>query len=161
WGALHGLMLSINHFFRACIKDSPLQALFARLPFRLFFIMVTFLCLTLCWVVFRAQSMDGALRFYEALFLSPFVSLGLDNTVQGAFAHNYFQGWLHFALVFVSAFIVWGLPCSHEIFSRRPDAPKRWLRFKLSASWAFVLSLLFVTSLLFLTRQSAFLYFQF
>lgn len=62
WGALHGLMLCVNHFFRAGIKGTAAENVLAAAPLRLLSIAFTFLCINFCWVVFRALSLDGALR---------------------------------------------------------------------------------------------------
>lgn len=160
WGAAHGLMLCINHFFRAQIKGRSWAVLFERLPVRIAFIALTFFCLNFTWVVFRAQSLEGALRIYWAMFAAPLAASGEAGGLVGFFPHHYFQNWVDFALLLLSALIVWGLPCSHEMTSRRLDAPC-WLRFSLTRAWAISLSLLTVVTLLFLTRKSAFLYFQF
>ncbi|MCR4666154.1 MAG: MBOAT family protein [Desulfovibrio sp.] len=161
WGALHGIMLAVNHFFRAKIANTVFEKPFSTWPARLLFTALTFTCLTLTWVVFRAESVEGAWRLYEVMLTGPFASAGIHDTLSGILPHHYFTSWIPFALLAVSAFIVWGLPCSHEIFSRRFDAPRSWLRFRPSRGWAIVLSLLFMASLLFLTRKTAFLYFQF
>ena len=160
WGAMHGLMLCINHFFRAQIKGRTWAGIFERLPVRVAFICLTFFCLNLAWVVFRAQSLEGAWRVYSAMFAQPLAATGAAGDLQGFFPHHYFQDWTDFALLALSAFIIWALPASHEITSRRQDTTC-WLRFSLTRSWAVCLSLLFLLSLLMLTRQSAFLYFQF
>ena len=160
WGAMHGLMLCINHFFRAQIKGRSWASVFESLPVRLVMIALTFFCLNLTWVVFRAQSVEGALRIYAAMFAAPLAATGDAGGLLGFFPHHYFRDWTDFALLVLSALIIWGLPCSHEITSRRLDSPC-WLRFSLTRIWAVSLTLLSVVTLLFLTRKSAFLYFQF
>lgn len=174
WGALHGLMLSVNHFFRARIKGSPLEAVLAATPLRLFSIAFTFLCINACWVAFRAVSLDGALRVYTAMFTGPFNLSpgGPDNTaaqgLNGAAAllahwlpNHYFQGWQPLALLTLCAVLVWAFPNSRELLQGRRDGSRPWLSWRPSGLWASGLALLAFAALILVSRQSAFLYFQF
>ena len=57
WGAIHGILLAINHQWR-------------RLNVRLPFIVswpLTFICVIFCWVTFRAGSLDDALKMFSAM----------------------------------------------------------------------------------------------
>lgn len=159
WGALHGLMLSVNHFFRAQIKGSRLEAVLASAPLRLLSIAFTFLCINFCWVVFRALSLDGALRVYTAMFTGPF-SLQPGPT-GGLLPNHYFQGWQPFALLILCAVLVWAFPNSREILQGRRDGSRPWLAWRPSRLWASGLALLAFAALILVSRQSTFLYFQF
>ena len=68
WGALHGLYLAINHSFQAL--SAPL---FGRLReaawFRFFAWLLTFLCVVLAWVFFRATDFASALRILNAMIV--------------------------------------------------------------------------------------------
>ncbi|MBQ9536216.1 MAG: MBOAT family protein [Desulfovibrionaceae bacterium] len=161
WGALHGLMLCINHFFRAQIKDTKLAKVLQLLPFRIIFIIITFFCLNLCWVVFRCNTLQGALNMYTTMFSGSFYSLPIANTLQGFLPHHYFNDYLGLGLLLISLFIVFALPCTHEIFNQREDAPKCWLQFRFSKAWAWALCASLLVTLLLLSRASTFLYFQF
>ncbi len=161
WGALHGAMLCVNHFFRARIKGSPLEETLSRLPFRLFFIALTFFCLNFCWVVFRSVSIEGAGRMYRAMFAGPLAADGAGGTLSGLLCHHYFQDWQAFFLLALSAAIVWCLPNSHEIFFGRKDGGAVRPAFRPTGWWAAGLALLAFASLTLLSRQSVFLYFQF
>lgn len=57
WGLLHGLMLAVNHWWR---KHG------VRLPALVAWGM-TFACVVLCWVVFRADSLGDALRLLRTM----------------------------------------------------------------------------------------------
>ena len=170
WGALHGLMLSVNHFFRARIKGSRLEAVLAAAPLRLLSIAFTFLCINACWVVFRALSVEGAVRDYPAMFW------GRLNAPQGATAqglsgasallagwlpNHYFQGWQPFALLTLCAVLVWAFPNSREILQGRRDGSRPRLSWRPSGLWASGLALLAFAALILVSRQSTFLYFQF
>ena len=161
WGALHGFMLCINHFFRAQIKGTRLESILAMLPFRIVFIAITFFCLNLCWVFFRSPSLGCAKRMFEGLFASEFVSQGLQGTLSGALPNHYFQDWSSIAVIILACILVFAFPCSHEIFSQREDLRPRWLHFQPTGRWAVGLALLAFASTLLLSRKTVFLYFQF
>ena len=161
WGALHGLMLTINHFFRACIKDTKAAIWIAKWPIRVISIAITFFCLNFCWVIFRTPTLDGALKMYGAMFGGSLQSTGEFGTLAGYLPNHYFQDVFGLVLLGLSALIIFALPSSHEIFNQREDAPKPWLHFRLSKTWAFTSAVLFFASLVMLSRKSAFLYFQF
>ena len=58
WGALHGLFLIINHWWRTAKFRTPQTISWA----------ITFLCVCLSWTLFRANSLEEALRLYGNLF---------------------------------------------------------------------------------------------
>jgi alginate O-acetyltransferase complex protein AlgI len=64
WGAAHGLLLALNHLWRAWVPQQ-LRALrgMTVLAWGLTFVLV---CLT--WVLFRADNLDAALAIYRSLF---------------------------------------------------------------------------------------------
>ena len=173
WGALHGAMLSINHFFRACIKGSLTERILATLPLRLFFIFFTFMCINLCWVVFRTVSLDGAVTMYGAMFAGPFTAqatgFAADHaglSAMGALAatwlpNNYFQGWMPFALLGISLVLVWAFPNSHEMLHGRRDGTRPLLGWRPSAVWATGMACLAFVTLILVSRKATFLYFQF
>ena len=74
WGALHGAFLMVNHLWRAHgMADTR------RVPgARLLGWGITFLCVMVAWVVFRAGSLEEALRVYRGM-------LGLNGAGVGAF----------------------------------------------------------------------------
>lgn len=172
WGALHGLMLSVNHFFRALIKDSPLERIMAAAPVRLCSVLFTFFCINFCWVVFRATSMEGAGRIYTAMFCGPFTpAAGSGANTEGLsglaalmgfwLPNHYFQNWLPLALLLLSFVIVWALPNTREIFHGRRDGTQPFLRWQASRAWATGLAALAFVSLILVSRKATFLYFQF
>ncbi|WP_165065896.1 MBOAT family protein [Desulfovibrio sp. ZJ200] len=169
WGALHGLMLCVNHFFRARIKGSPAESILAAAPLRLLSIAFTFLCINFCWVVFRALSPDGALRVYAAMFTGPFNAAeastqglsGMAAFLAALLPNKYFPGWQPFALLAICAVLVWAFPNSREILRGRPDGSLPWLAWRATGLWATGLAALAFLSLILLSRQSSFLYFQF
>ena len=147
-------MLCVNHFFRALTKGTRLQALLAKAPCRACFILLTFFCVTLCWVVFRAQSAGGAFAMYQAM-------ANLPDASQGLFPHGYVKGLLPHALLGLCFGICWLFPNSQELIFGRRDGTKPALCWKPSAAWAAGLALAAVCSLVLASRETTFLYFQF
>ena len=110
-------------------------------------------------MVFRALSLDGALRVYTAMFTGPF-SLQSGST-DGLLPNHYFQGWQPFALLVLCAVLAWAFPNSREILQGRRDGSRPWLFWRPSRLWASGLALLAFAALILVSRQSTFLYFQF
>lgn len=183
WGALHGAMLSVNHLFRACARGTRLERLLGAAPGRLFCVLLTFLCIDLCWVVFRAPNLETALTMYTALagagpevwppLMAPDAGAGLtgflarldpsapDSLMAALLPNRFFSGWLPFALLAVCGVIVWCCPNSQEVvLGGKEDGPSR-LHWRPSPAWAAGLALLTFAALVLASRETAFLYFQF
>ena len=182
WGALHGLMLSVNHFFRACIRGTVTERLLGRAPGRLLCAAFTFFCINLCWVVFRAPDAGSALTMYTALaaagpevwpplptpdagaglegFLARLDPASPDSLMAALLPNRFFSGWLPFALLAVCGVIVWCFPNSQELLSDRKGAPA-FLRWRPSPAWATALAALTFAALVLASRETVFLYFQF
>lgn len=190
WGALHGFMLSVNHFFRACVRGTRLEKVLALAPARLFCVAFTFFCLNLCWVVFRATSTDAALAMYAAMFgagpavwpplVAPDAGAGLagflarldpsapNSLMVTLLPNRFFSGWLSFALLFVCAVIVWCCPNSQELLyggkateNASGASTSPSLRWRPSPGWATALAVLTFVVLVLASRETVFLYFQF
>ena len=181
WGALHGFMLSVNHFFRACVRGTTLERALALKPGRLVCAAFTFFCINFCWVVFRAPNTDVAFSIYTAMLglgpevwpplPAPEAGAGLggflarldpsapDSLMAVLLPNRFFSGWLPFALLVVCAVIVWCFPNSQELIHGRKDG--KGLRWRPSPAWASALALLTFAALVLASRESVFLYFQF
>ena len=68
WGALHGLYLAINHSFLA-LSVPPFVYLRETRWFRPFAWLLTFLCVVLAWIFFRATDFASALRILGAMIV--------------------------------------------------------------------------------------------
>ncbi len=67
WGALHGTYLMVNHAFRALCGEA-LSARLAQLrSYRFFSWLLTMLAVLVAWVLFRAETLPGALRLLGSL----------------------------------------------------------------------------------------------
>jgi len=58
WGLAHGLLLSINHLWRNTKITLPTELSW----------FLTFLSVTLCWTLFRAENLTDAMSYFNALF---------------------------------------------------------------------------------------------
>ena len=58
WGVLHGVMLAVNHWWRRHGVKLPVILSW----------LITFLCVVLCWVVFRAETLSNAWEIIAAMF---------------------------------------------------------------------------------------------
>ncbi|MBT2300595.1 MBOAT family protein [Variovorax paradoxus] len=63
WGALHGAFLMINHLWNAKVQRSATPSRVGRVAGWL----LTFLCVMIAWVVFRAESVATALEIYKGM----------------------------------------------------------------------------------------------
>ena len=87
WGLLHGLLLITHRTFQDFCKPRPrLTALLQSWPGTTARVACTFLCVSLCWVFFRAQSFRVATRMLGGLVRShgdpsPMAAVGLVLTV--------------------------------------------------------------------------------
>jgi len=112
WGAAHGILLAINHLWkRTKLKTPPEIAWLA-----------TFLAVTLCWTLFRSQSLAEALTYFSSL-------LGEHGwiSVDGNSAIAYFKSlepkeiWkpVHYALHFLGWYpgLIGGVHPGHLLFS--------------------------------------------
>lgn len=157
WGAVHGAMLSVNHFFKSWVKGRVPATLLDNPASRCLSIMFTFLCINAAWVLFRADTLGGAGRMFEQM-----LNIGQDAGTVWAnlFANNYMQDLQCPLLLVLSAAICWGLPNSREmIFGTREGRP--WLSWSPTMPWAAALACVAMGALILLSRKSVFLYFQF
>jgi D-alanyl-lipoteichoic acid acyltransferase DltB (MBOAT superfamily) len=114
WGGLHGLLLVLNHLWRELSGKLGLGWVFNGQAGMLLARAVTFFVVVLTWVPFRAETISGAGRIFQAMF-------GLS-----AHTASQFDGKL-FALLILSALIAFALPNTQEFLVRyrvaiRPDA---------------------------------------
>jgi D-alanyl-lipoteichoic acid acyltransferase DltB (MBOAT superfamily) len=67
WGAVHGGLLLVNHAWRALLGRLPVLAAVWRASPRVLHVGLTFGCVALAWVLFRAHDLAAAGRIYAAL----------------------------------------------------------------------------------------------
>lgn len=128
WGLLHGFYLVVNHTWRSL--DLPIRRPEHR-AYRAACVILTFLAVTISWVLFRATSLSGAIEMLTGMaglngvplpakvlaMVSPFVSL-LDDLGIHLSHGNPGLTVPEIILLAGGIAIVWGMPNVHEIMGR-------------------------------------------
>jgi alginate O-acetyltransferase complex protein AlgI len=163
WGGVHGFYLVINHAWHAIRKalgsDLNKTSFLGRMTGRV----ITFLAVTISWVMFRAETFTGAINIFEGMagqhgFVLPAqvinVIPGLAGMVNAVgtmplLGGGSVMGFFELIGMFAMSTILISLPASHEMT----------LRLRLIA---LTLSMYFTIQAVFFSRApSEFLYFQF
>jgi D-alanyl-lipoteichoic acid acyltransferase DltB (MBOAT superfamily) len=162
WGGLHGLYLLGNHAWRAAtggLRSRPSRA--GRLAAGL----LTFVCVVVAWVPFRADGMAAA-----AAMLASMAGWHGWLPAPGAAVSRWTEAWRWIAVLLPA---VWLLPNTQELFSRygtllpprqHPDplpVPALGLRWRLSAGWAYATAVVAAVAVLYCSRAGEFIYFRF
>ena len=161
WGALHGVYLIINNLWRAWRGPlAPVGGPYAAWTSRI----LTFLAVVAAWVVFRADSLGGAVNILNGM-------AGLHGaTIPPALAEIRWHEAYYYVVALLA--LVWLAPNTVQIFRTLPetqddrnleDQTPSWLMVKWQANrwWAYSLAFLAVASLANMTEISEFLYFRF
>jgi D-alanyl-lipoteichoic acid acyltransferase DltB (MBOAT superfamily) len=156
WGGLHGAMLVVNHAWwalRERLGWPPGQGS----PGRFVGMAVTFGCVTIAWVLFRAESFDGALRI-----------LGAMTGAQGFELSATYELAQALRLIVPLLLWVWFAPSTQELMADYAPAldyvgssrglAARWRPTPMSAA---ALALLAVLTVMNLASHSEFIYYQF
>ena len=162
WGFLHGLGLSVNHMV------SKLTGKF-KFNLKALSAVITFLFVSLTWVLFRSENFNSALSMYSTMFA--FKGLVLPHemlTAYPIFGAEY-AGEFHktpIAIIMVSGIIAFIAPNSLQLinsakFNSPIKLPSTRLQWSPSFKWVAFMTLLFIACLLNMTNMSEFLYYQF
>lgn len=175
WGGLHGVYLIINHAWIGLstylrLPDVPGARLLSRL--------LTFLAVVMAWVPFRANSIATAERMLSAMVgkngislperLEPLIGPLLGGSVSfGGLAPLAALPQRDLAIWLVTGLsVVWLLPNAQQWIGESARTgtiagSARLLTWRPHVGWGVVVGMLLGVSLLGLTRESQFLYFQF
>jgi D-alanyl-lipoteichoic acid acyltransferase DltB (MBOAT superfamily) len=148
WGALHGGAIAINHAGRNVAERLGLSVpAFARWPWHVLCVAVTFVTVTLLWVFFRAETMGGAGVIFRSL-------AGTAGETQAPLL-----GSMYFALVAGMMGIVFLLPNSMRVMFDGDHA----LRWRPNRAWAVFAAGLLLLGVMFVQSHlgKAFIYFDF
>ena len=183
WGGLHGVLLTINHIWRSLnIVAGPnsLILFMSKFSSRL----LTFFAVVLTWVLFKADTLRGAGHMYTAMFGFNGISLPewasnrvgrLDQLLNISYGGMFFNG----VIIDVETGLIW-LICMLAIVWILPN-PLSWLAdenpalgvdtflpqgtqrlvWKPTLRHTFLIAVLAVIAILYIQRESEFLYFQF
>jgi alginate O-acetyltransferase complex protein AlgI len=168
WGAAHGMLLVINHGWRALCGEREYG-----IPGRVLSWAITFLSVCFAWVLFRADSLDSATIIYRGMLGLNGVTLPGSLSALGTWTDRlgvrFDDVWQRLPLAGLStsdfmlltgvaAAVAFLLPNTNRL---RPgaDAPRAgyWRSYAAGACCA----ALFMLSLSVITKPSPFLYFQF
>lgn len=147
WGALHGFYLVVNHTWRKFKFKFP--------PFLSW--ALTFICVLIAWVFFRADSMTSAFAMLKAMS-------GCNGIIFPSELQKYAPGFITSTLTFGSLrYGIKGLLMVGFISAlcALPNPIHAIKRFKPNFLWITITVAAFVSSMLCLSRISEFLYFQF
>jgi alginate O-acetyltransferase complex protein AlgI len=166
WGGLHGCYLIINHAWRGFEQrfgwDSDETPAWGR---SLLSIAITFLAVTVSWVLFRADSLDAASSMLQGMVgIHGFEGIVADDIVD--------LDQVTTALLIVAMGLTFLAPNAYELLERYRPALETYRTASLSTAalklnwipsqaWATILGLMFGMSVLGMSRVSEFLYFQF
>ena len=185
WGGLHGVFLVINHLWLKLKKRFGYRGQ-GGWATRLLSGAITFVAVTVAWVFFRADSATTAFNIIKSMtglngfalpekYLIKFSPLATQLEQWGVSFHHmhFFQGSNEVVYIAVALLIVWFAPNVQQmmgsyvpylnIMAKEKELPKpsRWLTWKPSYFWAAVCVICALVSILFLSRASEFIYFQF
>jgi alginate O-acetyltransferase complex protein AlgI len=152
WGGLHGIYLLIHRWYSRRKGKNDNRGMGS--------VFVTFLAVTLAWVLFRAETFGSALIVYKGLF--GFSGVSLTNS-------PYLQGLPELIWLSVAAGICFVMPNAYQFLaSQKPALIPRNIELQQSrilwrdnTVWAAAMAALFIWSVTALNRVSEFLYFQF
>lgn len=168
WGGLHGVYLAVNHAWRALTEarirsPSVVRGLVAGL--------LTFLCVCVAWVPFRANGLAATATMLTSLVGWHGWLPGNTGVVAlfGEAAPRWTGAWRWVGVLLPA---VWLLPNTQEFFSRYGTLPPREeadrlplpmlaFRWRLSSGWAYATAIIAVVAVLYCSRASEFIYFQF
>lgn len=175
WGGVHGAYLMINHLWRNVSSSGEKSISGAG---TIVCVGLTFAAVVVAWVPFRAADLQTTLHMWAGMFgingvtLSKSLQTMLPQWI-GQFAT--YDGLMPLVelnaleLIFfiaVGLTIVWGMPNTQELISScqsNSDSARKptIISWRLGRIQAVILGGLFSLSLLMISRQSEFLYFQF
>ena len=147
WGLLHGLMLNLLYM----AND------FIQLHLQLFELLITFICVMLAWVMFRADSFNDAIHYYGTLFglngvaLPPLYQGLAENTgLINVTISPYFSGHELWLLIVLAGCTMYYQNIHEVLATIKPNN-------KLAATMATLVAVIALN----LGTKSTFLYFQF
>ncbi|WP_371187604.1 MBOAT family protein [Thalassotalea maritima] len=129
WGGLHGLYLSIHHFWRSFIERT-FPALFKVRVYRTASLIVTFIVVCIAWVFFRSHDLNTATSILMGMFGANgvaipnaiYVRLPLNELIQSMGITTYLGGGSNFVkawgLIIIATIIAIGAPNSNQIIAK-------------------------------------------
>ncbi|WP_391557550.1 MBOAT family O-acyltransferase [Robertmurraya sp.] len=144
WGLFHGLGLVVHRLWNktGMVINQSISVL------------ITFLFVSLTWVLFRAETVDNALRIYKSLITPS--SLGLLEI-----GLLYYDGLMNLPTIFCTGIILFTLVILLIVVFKAPNTIEIAEKFNLNNQTVYLTAVLFFISVICLSRVSAFIYFNF
>lgn len=160
WGILHGIGLSINHVV------SKLGLI--TMP-KLLGGLFTFIFVSLCWVLFRAESFEAAILMLNTMFCTEGLILPIEMRDTITIDQVAYAGEFHktpIAWIIFSALIAFFAPNSMQIinsnkFNSTYTYPMTRFKWNPTKPWLVITIILFIGCLFNMSGLSEFLYYQF
>lgn len=150
FGVVHGIFLIINHAWRIFVPPQSRKRHLMPLPLS---VIITYLCVLIGQVFFRANNLHDAFRVFADV-------LGFHGSGPSWSAAQYL-------LIATLLLVVWAMPNTQEILgeTHRGDEPN-WallpnLRWRPALGWCSAVSVAFLISMFYSADGPTFLYFQF
>jgi D-alanyl-lipoteichoic acid acyltransferase DltB (MBOAT superfamily) len=154
WGALHGVFLIINHFWRQLVRIDQTQWFF-RLVQLAFGWFLTFMSIVIAWVIFRSETIDSAQSVLSSMFGIENRQISFKEVTSGNFVLvTQASGRDFFRLLLLSFLAIWIYPYIERI--RVKSFPSVFVYFA-----AIVIGLIYLMIINKFGQYSPFLYFQF
>lgn len=176
WGGLHGVYLMINHIWRF-LRGSPEKS--KNIYTHGISIVLTFIVVVIAWVPFRASNFTSSVNMLYGMFgfngvsLPPYLSRIISKmpyltnsfVFTGLTSGTIVHGFDAISWILVGLLMIWFLPNTQQLFCLySPFVKERnttMLRWEAKNYQAIVLGCMLTYVILNLTKESAFLYFQF
>ncbi len=174
WGALHGLYLAVNHLWCTFRTKTGLTADPAGGLGRMLAQAITFIAVVVAWVFFRSEDLGSAIKMLRAMAGAN--GLAVPASLRSLAPHfSATAGSVDSGIALLVAFclllITWLMPNTQQLTGyegpagayagdRIEDTPVS-MRPALSARWAVAVACLFAVSVMFMSKVSEFIYFQF
>jgi D-alanyl-lipoteichoic acid acyltransferase DltB (MBOAT superfamily) len=150
FGLLHGVYISVNHAWRL-YRGLGSEHKPVSIPTRAAFVLLTYFCVLVAQVLFRANNTREAFQFLGAMAGMHGPTLFIKKPLVSA--------------IVAGLIACWFLPNTQEILGQAGQSIRqihwRWLAWKPTFAWSFSLGIIFFVCLLCIRNASTFLYFQF
>ena len=163
FGLLHGFYLTVNHGWRLLTHKRtpvPQPTLFVRTAKLVFSVLLTFLCVVVAMIFFRARNIGHAVSMLSAM-------AGAHRAASFAL----FNGFAFKLKIALGLAIVWFFPNTQQMLSRfkpslqetpwSPASVSGHIPWSPNIGWAVALGTVFFLALVEMQNPSTFLYFQF
>lgn len=156
WGGIHGGLLIIHRIWHQWTKNCLWVT---RSWYNLTSILLTFTCVAIAWVFFRANDIESSLRILSSML--EFNTWRIKSDILG-----YSETIIALFIIGIMLLFVWFFPNVQEwlgrysLFGVQNTKQKIW-QWQPNSFWAFFMGVITVLSIFSMSRTSPFLYFEF